>query len=130
MFHFGNDGALKAQYGIHREENNKYAEMAPAIQDVMWKKGSPSVYWMIAEIKGVKNESELKSKKIRVLSYPSIAKIDIASGNVGDFVPFGQDQYYLHNEHPFLPTSNETKIVFFGENKGGKTLWFGRMPLL
>ncbi|MBS1657730.1 MAG: hypothetical protein JST18_06495 [Bacteroidetes bacterium] len=129
MFHFGSDGALKAQYGIRRDENNKYAEMAPSQQDVFWKAGSSTAYWMITEIKGVKSETELKNAKLKVLAYPSVAKIDIASGDVGDFVAFGQDQYYLHNEHPYLPTSNKSKIVFFGESKGGKTLWFGRMPM-
>jgi hypothetical protein len=129
MFHFGSDGALKAQYGIRRDENNKYAEMAPAAQDVFWKTGSNSAYWMISEIKGVKSDVELKNAKLKVLAYPSVAKIDIASGNVSDFVNFGQDQYYLHNDHPYLPTGNASKIVFFGESKGGKTLWFARMPM-
>jgi hypothetical protein len=66
---------------------------------------------------------------MKVLMYPSVARIEIQSGNISDFVDFGQGKYYLHNAHPFLPTSANSKIVYFGESGNGKTLWFGRMPL-
>jgi hypothetical protein len=65
MFHFSNDGTLKAQYGIRRDENNKYAEVAPAIQEVMWKAGSNEAYWFIGEVEGMRSESAWRNSAMK-----------------------------------------------------------------
>jgi hypothetical protein len=34
----------------------------------------------------------------------------------------------LNNQLPVLPMATGS-VVFFGENKPGRTMWFGQMPL-
>ncbi len=129
MFQFSKDGRLKAQFGVRRDENNKYAEASRCYQNVIESNDGKSLYWMIGEVDGVRAEKELGNSKYKVLMYPSVAKIDIANGKIGDFVRFGQDKYYLNNRFPYLPVDQKHSIVFFGENKNGRTLWFGKMPV-
>jgi hypothetical protein len=131
MFYFDPNGVLKAQYGVRREENNKYAQMAPATQ--MITTGQLASYWTVMEMDGVRTEREGKFKSIKALLYPSVARIDLASGDIGDFVQFGTEngkpKYYLHNRIPTLPMSQENAIVYLGTNGSGKTLWFGKVVL-
>lgn len=129
MFQFDNTGRLKAQYGVHRDENNKYAEMAPCAMSLIETNDNKSAYWMIAEIKGLRTETELGASKYKMLVYPSVAKINIGGSTIGDFAQFGQDTYYLNNRFMFLPIDEKNSIVFFGETKNGRTLWFGKMPV-
>lgn len=129
MFQFSKDGRLKAQYGVRRDDNNKYAEASRCFQHLEESNDHKSLYWIIGEIDGMRTEKELGNLKNKVLMYPSVAKVDIANGKVGDFVPFGQDKYYLNNRFPFLPIDQNHSIVFFGESKNGRTLWFGKMPV-
>ncbi len=129
MFQFDNGGRLKAQFGVHRDENNKYAEMAPCSMNLIEANDHKSAYWMIAEVKGIRTETELGASKYKMLVYPSVAKINVANATVGDFAEFGQDTYYLNNRFMFLPIDQNNSIVFFGETKNGKTLWFGKMPV-
>lgn len=129
MFQFSKDGRLKAQYGVRRDDNNKYAEASRCFQHLEESNDHKSLYWIIGEIDGMRTEKELGSSKYKVLMYPSVAKVDIANGKVGDFVPFGQGKYYLNNRFPYLPVDQKHSIVFFGESKNGRTLWFGKMPV-
>lgn len=129
MFQFSNDGRLKAQYGVRRDENNKYAEASPCYQHIMESNDNKSIYWIIGEVDGVRADKELGASKYKVLMYPSVAKVDIEGAKIGDFVKFGQDKYYLNNRFPYLPVDQNHSIVFFGENKNGRTLWFGKMPV-
>jgi hypothetical protein len=130
-FYFDPAGKLKAQYGVRREENNKYARMAPTTQ--MLNKGKSTVYWTVMEMDGIRTEREGKVKAVKALLYPSVARIDAATGEISDFVQFGtvdgKPQYYLHNGNPILPMSEENAMVFLGVDKPGKTLWFGKINL-
>jgi hypothetical protein len=131
MFYFDPAGVLKAQYGVRREENNKYAKMVPSGQRIT--SGSKTIYWTVMEMDGIRTEREGKVKAIKALIYPSVARIDPATGNISDFVAFGTEngkpKYYLHNGNPILPMSEENAIVYLGVDKPGKVLWFGKMIL-
>ena len=64
--------------------------------------------------------------------YPRIGKIDLDNANISDFQAYGaieKDKYYLDPRIPFLETNEGGKIVFFGSDKSGKTLWFCRVKL-
>jgi hypothetical protein len=62
--------------------------------------------------------------------YPNVTKINLGAATVGAFVQMGQGKsdYYVNNKYPFLKIG-KGNIVFLGENKSGKTLWFAKMPL-
>jgi hypothetical protein len=85
---------------------------------------------MIMEMAGVKTERELGESKYKFLIYPNVSVIDINNASIGEFVQFGQGKsdYYVNNKYPLLPIG-KGQIVFLGENKSGKTLWFAKMPL-
>jgi hypothetical protein len=130
MMHFGNDGNLKAAYGVRREENDKEAKAAPNDQKLITSNDGKSVYWVIMEMKGMKEEKELGESKYKFLVYPNVSKVDIANATLTEFVQFGQGKtdYFLNNKYPFLPIGTG-QLVFLGETKSGKTLWFSKMPL-
>lgn len=130
MMHFGNSGVLKAAYGVRREENDKEASMSPNNQMLVFSNDGSKLYWMIMEMAGVKTERELGESKYKFLIYPNVSVIDINNASIGEFVQFGQGKsdYYVNNKYPLLPIG-KGQIVFLGENKSGKTLWFAKMPL-
>jgi len=130
-FYFDNQGKLKAQYGVRREENNKYARMSPTMQ--IFTPGKQTIYWTVMEMDGIRTEREGKFKAVKALIYPNVARIDPGSGDISDFVAFGTEggkpTYYLHNGNPILPIPGDNSIVFLGADKPGKTLWFGKVVL-
>lgn len=130
-FLFGADGKLKAQYGVRREENNKYAKMVATEQII--NSGKNAIYWTIMEMDGIRTEREGKEKYIKAKIYPSIARVDPNSGEIGDFVQFGtvngKPEYYLHNQMPVLGIDQDNAIVFMGTNGTGKTLWFAKLVM-
>lgn len=130
-FLFAPDGKLKAQYGVRREENNKYAKMAPT--EMVINSGANSIYWTIFEMDGIRTEREGKYKSIKAKNYPSVAKIDPVSGEISDFVQFGtvdgKPVYYLHNQMPVLGIQGDNAIVYMGTNQSGKTLWFAKIVM-
>lgn len=130
MLHFDSRGNLKAQYGVRREENDKEAKMAPNSQLLMESNDGKNLYWTILEMKGVKTEKELGDSKYKFLVYPNVTKINLGAATIGEFVQMGQGKsdYYVNNKYPFLKIG-KGNIVFLGENKSGKTLWFAKMPL-
>ncbi len=131
-FQFSPDGSLKAQYGYDKQEGNKFSEVAPAMQTMLHTADGKDMDWLIGEVDGMRTEKELGNSKYKLLMYPVVAKLDVSNGKINDPAVFGvskQGKYYLNNKFPFLPIELETSVVFFGESSGGKTLWFGKMPL-
>jgi hypothetical protein len=128
MFQFSSKGDLKAQYGMRREENNQYAKSSPCMQKLILSDDGSAVYWMIGEVKGIREDKELGNSKFKVLLYPNVAKISMNASTIGDFQFFGQEKFFLNNAFPFLPIDQNKSVVFFGESKSGRTLWFGKMP--
>ena len=129
MFHFDPQGHLRAQYGVRRQENNKFSEQNPNEQHLYQAQDGRSLYWMIGEISGIREMSGMESGTAKVLYYPAVTKIDLAGAKLSNFAKFGNEQYFLNNSMPQLPMGGKNSIVYFGENKSGKTMWFGQMPL-
>ena len=129
MFHFDPQGHLRAQYGVRRQENNKFSEQNPNEQHLYPAQDGRSLYWMIGEISGVREMGGMESGTAKVLYYPAVTKIDLATAKLSNFAKFGNEQYFLNNNMPQLPMGGKNSIVYFGENKSGKTMWFGQMPL-
>ncbi|MBX3102814.1 MAG: hypothetical protein KF690_09925 [Bacteroidetes bacterium] len=132
LFHFDNQGKLRAQYGGRRNENNKYAKANPTTQNMYESTDGSKVYWMIAELKDIRTTTEAGSAAWRPLIYPNIAAINLNSATIGDFTAYGLDEggkqaYFLHNRFPVMMHKKANAIVFLGESKNEKTLWFGRL---
>ncbi|MBP6686906.1 MAG: hypothetical protein KA160_03525, partial [Lacibacter sp.] len=130
MMHFGGNGVLRSSYGVRREENDKDAKTSPNNQLIMESSDGKTVYWTIMEMKGWKQEKELGESKYKFLLYPNVTKINVDAATIGNFVQLGQGKsdYYVNNKYPSLAIG-KGQVVYLGENKNGKTLWFAKMPL-
>lgn len=121
-FHFDSKGVLKSQYGLDTKESNAYAKSSGTPQ--FFVERGDNLYWFLQEINGV------YASKGKVLSYPRVGKISLASGTVSDFKEYGGDgDYYLDPKFPYLQTNEADKLVFFGSDKKGKEIWFLRLKL-
>jgi hypothetical protein len=140
LFHFKSNGDLKSQYGIRRDKMNKYSRAILTPMDLYIGKNENSLYWVYGEIKGFRKGFSIDlifynatvSKK-KLLYYPAVAKIDLAKGEISDFMPLGQDakgkqRYFTNPEFPqlYVPGSH---LTFIGEDKAGKEIWFSRLEL-
>jgi hypothetical protein len=124
VFHFGDNGALKAQYGLDILENNKYSDMTQTTSLFKETQDGKRMSWIIMEIAGY------KESQMRALTYCRVANIDIDKGAVSDFINLGQEskeKYYLYNDFPILPSNNSDKMTFFGADKSGRSIWFSRV---
>ena len=127
-FYFDNKGTLKAQYGIDPAESNSASKLMGAPQYVVENGKGDAMYWVLTELDGFREEDG----QTRPLAYPTIAKITTSTGKIGNFLTLGEvgrTKYYLDKKYPFLNVENNGKIVFFGSNKSGRTLYFGRVRL-
>jgi hypothetical protein len=121
-FHFDNKGVLKSQYGIDTRESNKWSKSMGTPQSFIEKDGK--LFWILQEIKDV------YEPRMKPLTYPRIGKVELAAGSLSDLVDFGREnKFYLDPKFPFLQSPDPNKIVFFGADKGGKTIWFCRVKM-
>jgi len=135
-FHFDSKGNLVSQFGIDCKENSG-ENMTPQI--LVESPDGKKVFWLIQEVKGVKGEgigfqlagipqfSSLLKK--RLLTYPRMGRIDIATDQISDFTTYGNEKFFIDNNFPLLPVPSEKKLVLFGANKAGDVIWFGRIRM-
>ncbi|MFH1120850.1 MAG: hypothetical protein V1775_13585 [Bacteroidota bacterium] len=109
-FYFDANGKLKAQYGVDPKKNNEEVKLFGNDQDII--EGENNLYWILYE-----------SPKFRS-DYPSIMKINKKTFEINDPVDFGKETYFLEPSFPMLKVKDENKVVFFGANKKGNTIWF------
>ncbi len=130
MFYFDKSGTLKAQYGVRPEEVNDDSKRNSARQFIDF--NGNSAYWSFFELEGFRKEAG-NGEKPKSLIYPSISKIDMASGEIGDFVKFGtvkdKPTYFLQNKFPFLTNPADHSQIFLGVDKKGDVLWFGKIVM-
>jgi hypothetical protein len=123
LFHFGNDGKLKAQYGYKLAETGKEATSQGTLH-VEFENVNGKLTWIIYEMRGV--------EKSRLLMYPNVATIDLTNAKISDVTTYGvskQAEYFIDNSNPVLLIDGDKKLVFFGTDKKDKTLWFSRSEL-
>jgi hypothetical protein len=130
MFYFDNKGILKADYGIRLEEINDASKGRATQQFISESNGS--IYWEVWELAGYKEEAG-NNERPKGLYYPSIAKINMSTGEIGDFVKFGtvkdKPKYYLQNSFPFITNPDDHSLIYLGVDKPGKVFWFGKIML-
>jgi len=122
-FQFNDKGELKAQYSIDTKENNDYSKKFGTYQNLMPGTDSKNLYWFLQEIKGYSDWYE------KVLTYPRLCKIDINGASMNDIIDYGNGDYFLDPNFPYLSSGEANKLVFFGSNKKGNELWFVRVKL-
>lgn len=131
MFYFDNTGKLKAQYGVRLEEIND-ASKARATNQFVQESKSGSVFWTVWELCGYKEEVG-DNGKLKGLYYPSVAKINLGTGEISDFVRFGtvkdKPKYYLQNSYPIITNPADGSQVYLGVDKPGKVFWFGKVVM-
>jgi len=115
MFHFDNQGHIKAHYSMKLAEKNKLALAYPADQALIDSKTGKYVYWTVFEVAGMKD--------VRVLYYPRIAKVDLSSASVGQFVSIGGGKYFLDDKFPVNPLG-DNQFIFIGSGRKSKDMWF------
>ncbi|MBA2611505.1 MAG: hypothetical protein H0U95_06015 [Bacteroidetes bacterium] len=129
MFYFDNAGKLKAQYGVRLEEVNTASKSRATNQFVQASNGS--VFWTVWELCGWKEE--VGDSKLKGLYYPSVAKINLATGDISDFTRFGtvkdKPKYYLQNNYPLITNPDDGSQVYLGVDKPGKVFWFGKVVM-
>lgn len=144
MFHFDSEGGLKSQYGIKREKNNKHAKSQLTPQYLYENKEGNQVYWVYGEIKGLRFGLEVGNalkiagvnsiSKRKLLFYPTVAKIDLEKGKMGDFVPLGanadgKQKYFTNPAFPQFMTADQSKLIFIGEDRKGSLVWLANMNI-
>ena len=144
MFHFDNNGLLKSQYGIRRDKMNKYSKRYKTPQYLNLSGDAKSLYWTYGEIKGMRGLELMQSvgnsngnftiSKSKLLFYPAVSKIDLASGTLTDFNSLGKDsegkqKYFTNPLFPQLISPDGSKLTFFGEDKKGSLVWLAQMNL-
>ncbi|MCI5057788.1 MAG: hypothetical protein MRY83_16855, partial [Flavobacteriales bacterium] len=147
MFHFDNQGVLKAQYGIRRDKNNQWSKANLTPQDIVENENGSTLYWIYGEIQGMRQgldfggggglldiAGEGTVSKRKLLYYPTVAKVDLGKASMGDFVPFGADAkgkqlYYTHPNFSHVVSSDYSKVTFIGEDKKGSVVWMGQMNI-
>lgn len=126
-FHFGSDGALKAQYGIAKSEKNKYSKQVPTELLYMDAPNGKGTYVILLEVAGARSSKN----EVDVMMYPRMCMIDNETANMSEIVNVGygkKDRYYLENNFPILPAGGNS-LVFFSSDKKGKKLNFTRVNL-
>lgn len=121
-FHFDQKGVLKSQYGVDTKETNEHAKKYGAPQNMLSGTNPANAYWLVQEIRGYSDWYQ------KILTYPRVAKVNLAEGTLGDFSDLGNKDYFLDPKFPYLE-SEPGNFVFFGSNKSGKTLWFAKVIL-
>lgn len=130
LFYFDNSGKLKANYGVRLEERNDDAKLNATNQFIDFT--GNAAYWTLLELEGFKKEAG-NGEKPKALWYPTIAKIDLTTGEISDFSKFGtvkeKPTYYLQNKFPFITNPADNSQIFLGVDKKGDTMWFGKVAL-
>ncbi len=125
-FIFDNSGKIKVLGSVDSKETNKYAH-ANGVTFGTYEGKSGNLYMNIYEIDDIDEEDG----EMRFLIYPRIVKLDKDSRLMGELLTLGKVEkktYYLDNKFPYLPVGGN-KIVYFGNNKTGKYIWFCRIAI-
>ncbi|MCU0416273.1 MAG: hypothetical protein MUE33_03715 [Cytophagaceae bacterium] len=139
LFHFTAQGELKNCFAID-DDSRKGALIGGSVADarfyptnsVIIGSKDPSVaYWVqliphhtacVTEQSGT-----MEITTCTPVYYPRMIKLDIATGKFTKIENYGNGEYFLRGDKPYITIENRSKIIFLGENKSGKSLWLGKL---
>ena len=131
-FHFDKTGALKAQYGLGKLNNDKKSEIFDMMQNFYLSPDGKSAYWEVMEVKGIKGyegflEAYYGVPSFYPLYYPRLGKIDLTNSTVGAFKTMGDGKYFLKRNFIRQQDATENSVTYFGHDDDFKSLWVGKM---
>jgi hypothetical protein len=125
VYHFDQGGNMKSIYAT--TYLGKSGKLSGAGQTLI-ENGGDKVVWYLQEIEGVAGAGKGRPK---LLTFPRLHSIDLPKGEITSIVQPGKEKgkqtFYLDNTFPILPSADDTKMVFFGNDKSGKRVWFARI---
>ena len=132
--HFDKTGALKAQYGVGKMNNDKKSEIFEMPQAFYLSADGKKVFWEILEVKGTKGyESFLEAyygyPSFYALYFPRIGVIDLENSTVSNFKVLGNEKYFVRNNFTGIFDANENSINYLGHDEDFKQLWLGKVLL-
>ena len=74
---------MKAQYGVVRDKNNKWAKGSLTPQYAYCNEYASKLYWVYGEIKGLRRRFSVGGmglSKKKLLFYPTVGEIDLVKG--------------------------------------------------
>ncbi len=133
-FQFDGKGALKAQYGLGKINNDKKSEIFQMFQNLYLSPDGKSIYWEILEVKGTKGYEDFLSAYYGVpsfypLYYPRVGKIDLGSTSLTAFKSMGEGKYYLKRAFTSTFDPKEGTVTYFGHDEDYKKLWIGKLMI-
>jgi hypothetical protein len=139
LFHYSPTGELKNFFAID-DDSRKGAIIGGGVADarfyqtnsvVLSSKDASTVYWMqLIPHHTACTTEESGTTKITTcvpVYYPRMIKLNIQTGTFAKIENYGNGEYFLRGDKPYVKIDNGTKIIFLGENKSGKSIWLGKL---
>jgi len=130
--HFDKNGALKAQYGVNKMNDDKKSEIFEMKQNFLLSGDGKSLYWEILEVKGDKGyagfwDAYNDRPTFYAQYFPRIGKIDLAASSLGDFKVMGDGKYFLNKHFTGTWDDKEKSKTYIGRDEDKKNLWMGKV---
>lgn len=139
LFHYSPTGELKNCFAID-DDSRKGGLIGGGVADarfyqtnsvVLSSNNASNVYWMqmIPHHTACTTEESGNTKITTCVPvyYPRMIKLNIQSGKFEKIENYGNGEYFLRGDRPYILIENGTKIVYLGENKSGKSIWLGKL---
>jgi hypothetical protein len=137
LFHFDPQGKLITQYGIENEV--KKGGLGGGLADprfhaargtILESADGKSLCWMLYIPYLTQSETEdygtYKVTTYYPRRYPKVVKIDLEGKKIAGVADYGDKEYFLLEEHPFVEINEGKQGVYIGESKNGKSIWLGK----
>lgn len=138
LFHFDTQGKLISQYGIENEVK-KGGIVGGGLADprfhqargsILESADGKSLCWILYIPYLTQSETEdygtYKVTTYYPRRYPKVVKIDLEGKNIAGVAEYGDKEYFLLEEHPFVEINGGKQGVYIGESKNGKSIWLGK----
>ncbi|MBC7485609.1 MAG: hypothetical protein H7282_02515 [Cytophagaceae bacterium] len=138
LFHFDAQGKLITQYGIENEVK-KGGLVGGGLADprfhaargtILESADGKSLCWMLYIPYLTQSETEdygtYKVTTFYPRRYPKVVKIDLEGKKIAGVADYGDKEYFLLEEHPFVEINDGKQGIYIGESKNGKSIWLGK----
>lgn len=139
LFHFDNQGKLITQYGIENEVkkgglvggNLADPRFHPAKGAILESADGASLSWLLyipyLTQEDVEDYGTYTITTYYPRRYPKAVKIDLNAKKIAGVADYGDKEFFLLEEHPFVEINGGKQGVYIGESKSGKKIWLGKL---